>query len=101
MTGKQQYEFGGPAGNVLIMIGLPAVVYYLYFCVRFNGGRIIPGQDINFAPFSGFLDSILPTWRAALMYFSWLLFQAALQAFLPGKTVNGVMLDDGTRLSTG
>ncbi len=98
MTGKRQYEFGGPAGNVLMMIGLPAVVYYLYFCVRFNGGRIIPGQDINFAPFSSFLESIIPSWHAAMIFFSWLAFQAVLQAFLPGRTVSGVRLDDSTAL---
>ena len=81
-----------------MMVGLPAVVFYLYFCVRFNGGRIIPGPDINYAPFRVFLESIIPTWRAALIFFSWLAFQAALQAFLPGKAVSGVRLDDGKSL---
>lgn len=98
MTVKQRYEFGGPAGNVLMMIGLPAIVYYLYFCVRFNGGRIIPGPEIDHAAFSGFIDSIYPTWRAALIFFSWFAFQAALLALLPGRTVSGVRLDDGTSL---
>ena len=96
--GKRKYEFGGPAGNLVMMIGLPAAVYYLYFCVRFNGGMLVPGADINYAPFSGFLDSIIPTWRAAVLFFSWLAFQSALQALLPGKTVNGTRLDDGSSL---
>ncbi len=80
------------------MIGLPAAIYYLYFCVRFNHGLLIPGADINFAPFAGFPDSIAPTWQAALIFFSWLVFHGFLQAFLPGKVVQGVKLEDGSRL---
>jgi Delta14-sterol reductase len=98
MHKKNRYEFGGPAGNILMMIGLPAVVYYLYFCARFNGGRIIPGAEINYAPFEGFLDSITPTLRAALLYVSWFLFQATLHVILPGRRVSGVRLNDGTSL---
>jgi Delta14-sterol reductase len=98
MKEERRYEFGGPAGNLLMMIGLPAAVYYLYFCVRFNGGMIIPEPEINYTPFSSFLDSIAPTWRAAFIFFSWIAFQAALQAFLPGRMVSGAKLDDGTVL---
>ncbi len=99
MKEKKTYEFGGPAGNILIMLGLPAIVYYLYFCVRFNHGNIIPGAAVDYSPFSGFWESIAPTWQAVLMYGSWLLLQVLLQAFLPGKTVHGVRLGDGTRLA--
>ncbi len=99
VTGKKTYEFGGPVGNVIIMMGLPAVVYFLYFCVRFNHGNIIPGGAIDYSPFTGFADSIMPTWQAVLIYGSWLLFQVLLQAFLPGRVVQGVELEDGKRLA--
>lgn len=99
LAAKKNLEFGGPAGNVLIMIGLPALIYYLYFCVRFNHGDVIPGSDIDYRPFISFLDSIIPTWKAALIFGSWLIFQALLQAFLPGRTVQGVKLEDGSRLA--
>ena len=97
--GKSNYEFGGPPGNIILMIGLPAAVYYLYFCVRFNGGAIIPASGIDYAPFDGFLHSIAPTWRAFGIFSAWFLFQAALAVFVPGKSVPGVKLDDGSRLT--
>ncbi len=96
--GRQVYEFGGPAGNILIMTGLPAVVYYLYFAVRFNGGDLLPSGSADYAPFSGFLDSIRPTWEAAAMCASWFLFQALLQRFVPGRRALGARLENGTRL---
>ncbi len=95
---RKDREFGGPVGNMAIMTALPALVYYLYFCVRFNHGDIIPHGAIDYAPFAGFIDSIIPTRQAALIFGSWILFQALLQAFLPGKAVRGARLKDGSRL---
>lgn len=99
VTAKKIHEFGGPAGNIVIMAALPAVIYYLYFCVRFNHGDLIPAGAVDYTPFQDFAESIAPTWQAALIYGSWFVFQALLQAFLPGKAVRGVRLADGTRLS--
>ena len=90
---EKDLEFGGPAGNIAIMAGLPAVVYYLYFCVRFNHGDLIPGGAIDYSPFSGFIDSITPTWQAALIFGAWFLFQA----LVPGEVVG--LDDDGERLA--
>lgn len=94
----RKYEFGGPPGNIILMIGLPVAVYYLYFCVRFNGGALLPGPGIDYAPFSGFLESIAPTWKAACIYGAWFLFQAALAVLVPGREARGTKLDDGSRL---
>jgi protein-S-isoprenylcysteine O-methyltransferase Ste14 len=93
-----KYEFGGPLGTAVWTIFLPMVVYYLFFCVRFNGGDLLPRESINYAPFNSFCDSIMPTWEAALIYAVWILFQGLLQAFIPGKTIEGRPVTDGSRL---
>lgn len=96
---RKRIEFGGPAGNILLMIGLPVTVYYLYYCVRFNGGWIIPGNVVNYAPFTSFWESIIPTGRAAAIFFSWFALQVILELVLPGKVVPGAVLADGSRLN--
>ncbi len=77
------------------MIVLPAIVYYLYFCVAFNGGDLIPGRR---ADWHGFLGAIRPTFGALAAYLAWVVFQALLFLALPGRTVEGLPLKDGSRL---
>jgi protein-S-isoprenylcysteine O-methyltransferase Ste14 len=93
-----KYEFGGPWGTAFWMVFLPVVVYYLFFSVRFNNGDLLPHSSIDYAPFGSFLDSITPTWKATAIYFSWFFFQMVLQAFIPGKTVEGRPVTDGSLL---
>jgi len=88
-------DFGGPAGHLALMFGLPLAAAYLYFCVRFNAGRLLPGPDADLA---GCARSLAPSWEVAGVYLGWLIFQASLQAFAPGATVEGTPLEDGTRL---
>ena len=92
---RSRSEFGGAAGNLALLVGLPAATFYLYFCVRFNDGRLIPGPGVELGPFAA---SLLPSWAAAGVYLGWLAFQALLQAFAPGRSVEGAPLEDGTRL---
>jgi len=92
---KQKLEFGGVPGNLLLILGLPAITYYFWFAVRFNGGALLPSADANF---SGFMASIQPTWTAAGLYLLWFFMQAALQAWAPGKVVEGTVLPQGGRL---
>src|SRR6266566_7175765 len=77
------------------MLILPAIVYYLYFCVAFNGGGMIPGRH---ADWHGFLGAIRPTVGALVAYPAWMIFQALLFLVLPGRTVEGLPLKDGSRL---
>jgi len=97
-TGGKHYEFGGVPGNLLLIIFLPLIVYYLYFCLRYNHGRLIPagisGKDIR-----SFLSNIVPTGRAFLTYGVWLGFQALLQIVVPGRNVLGRKLEGERRLS--
>lgn len=34
-----EYEFGGPVGVTAMMIGFPALFYYLYACLFFYDGK--------------------------------------------------------------
>lgn len=74
---------------------LPLVTYYLYFCVAFNDGALLPGSGSDW---SGFFSAIVPTWDAAAVYVGWLAFQAFLQMAAPGPRIDGLPLADGNRL---
>lgn len=90
-----RYEFGGIPGNLGLIIGLPILTYYLYFCIRFNNGAIIPGPECDV---NGFFGNIIPTWTAAIMYGVWFLLLAVLQEKAPGKVVRGTELVKGGQL---
>lgn len=79
----------------LNLLGLPLVTYYVYFCLRFNGGAFLPGNE---ADWSGFFAAIVPTWEAAGVYLTWFGFQAILQRVAPGSVAQGLPLADGSRL---
>ena len=93
----KKYEFGGRIGNVLMILGLPVLVYYFYFCLRFNGGDLIPFGAAR-ETLAAFGRSIRPTWTALGIYGVWLGFQAFLQAAIPGRRVLGRETPDGIRL---
>ena len=88
-------EFGGPVGNAVLTLALPAIVAYLYFCWAFNEGALIPGAEADWA---GWAAALVPTWEAAGVYLGWFGLQAAMQAWGPGKIVEGTPLPDGRRL---
>ena len=94
-TDKPALEFGGVPGSIALVLGLPVVVYYFWFAVRFNGGGLIPTST---ADVGGFLASIVPTWQAAALYLGWFALQAALQAWAPGRVVDGTRLPQGGHL---
>jgi len=92
---QSRSDFGGVAGNFALLAALPIGTAYLYFCARFNGGGLLPGPDADLGAFAA---SLVPSWEAAVVYLAWLVFQALLQAFAPGPTLEGTPLEDGTRL---
>ena len=96
-SGKNHYDFGGIAGNLVLIVVLPLIVYYLYFCLRFNDGRLFPA-GIGERELLAFLRDIVPTGTAFLTYGIWIVFQALLQIVLPGKRVLGRELEGGRRL---
>jgi hypothetical protein len=74
------------------MLLLPVLAYYLWWCVEDRGGALaVPGPD--------FWRAIpAPTARSVLIFGGWVLFQALLQIYAPGPTVEGAPLSDGRRL---
>ncbi len=86
-------EFGGPVGTLILTLGLPLIVYYLYYTLRFNEGNLVPSGHLDV-----FLASIIPTFQAAAIYLAWFFFQALLQAILPGRIEYGKKPDSGERL---
>jgi len=82
---------------ILLMIGLPLLTWYMWICLIHNSGAfIVPGTRQEWADLASKLPP--PTFQAAALYLGWLLFQALLQHYLPGRVVQGTMLRDGTRL---
>lgn len=88
-------EFGGPIGNLILVIFLPVIVAYLYFAVAFNDGALLPQATANM---DAFWRSLQPTWQSTAVYLGWFLMQAAFQAWMPGSIVEGTALEDGRRL---
>jgi protein-S-isoprenylcysteine O-methyltransferase Ste14 len=86
---------GIPAEAVTLLV-LPLIVYYLYFCVGFNDGAMLPWSHANWG---GFFAAIVPTGSAAVAYLTWIVLQAALFVILPGRVVTGLPLQDGSRLT--
>jgi hypothetical protein len=66
-TDEKRYDFGGVPGNLVLIIFLPVIVYYLYFCLRFNGGRLLP-VGITAQVLRAFWKDIVPTGRAFGIY---------------------------------
>ncbi|KAI9684190.1 MAG: erg24, C-14 sterol reductase [Trizodia sp. TS-e1964] len=104
---RHPYEFGGPLGAFGISFGLPIVCYASAFLCNDISGCPAPSL-LNLSTFSleklkretgwpGFQG--LVNLEANLWLFGYYLLQAVLQGFLPGKTVEGVVLNSGGRLS--
>lgn len=42
-----QYEFGGPLGVTAIMLGFPALMYYLWICLWFYDGQLVRPESVD------------------------------------------------------
>jgi protein-S-isoprenylcysteine O-methyltransferase Ste14 len=81
--------------TALLLGALPPLVYYFWICLQYFGGRLVAPtlELIRYFPF--------PTATSILVVASWLLFQALLQIYAPGKWIEGMPLPvrSGARLS--
>jgi hypothetical protein len=97
-SNKVQYEFGGPIGTFFVVVGLPFVIYLLFFlcnkdvCVSFNTFLVDKSKILNGLPTS---LSQLFSIDATVIYLGWLLFHVLLERILPGEVVEGVELQNG------
>lgn len=90
------YEFGGPIGTLILTLFLPIIVLALYFlcnkdtCVTFQ--TWYPEYDA-----SVILDKLF-SFKAFILYISWILLHILLERVLPGEEVLGVQLSNSKRL---
>mmetsp|Transcript_95809 Transcript_95809/g.270861 ORF Transcript_95809/g.270861 Transcript_95809/m.270861 type:complete len:477 (+) Transcript_95809:82-1512(+) len=94
-------EFGGNLGTLFWMIFIPTAIYYWYGCTVLNQGQLmIPNgkfwYDLYFTLPEG--TAIRPTWKAIGAIAIWIVFQAAMEIFIPAKIVEGVTLKNGRKL---
>jgi hypothetical protein len=88
------YEFMGPVGVFFMILGLPAVVYALYFICNPTSCSI---QDV--------VTTKLPKWRAwvsleaSALFLAWFGFHCFLYTLPVGKVVQGTKLRDGSHLN--
>lgn len=92
---KIHYEFGGPIGTFFVIIGLPIVIYGLFFLCNDH----ICLTDPTAFDWSAWLNSLpsfqnLFTWEATVIYLGWMVFHTVLERILPGEVVEGVVLPD-------
>eukprot|EP00126_Sphaerothecum_destruens_P009168 Sdes_comp20449_c0_seq1m14641 len=113
------YEFGGPLGALGVILGLPLVAYVLFFACNSHGClQISPSFADESQGWSNLLTNYqnfekfsitsppwsIPTWKQLFswklfaVYTAWWAFQALLYMTLPGQTVKGVVLANGSRL---
>lgn len=94
-----EYEFGGPIGTFTLLFVMPAVVYFLYFSCNATGcASVVPlwfPDSIKNLPTVDMLFSM----KGTLIFLGWFAFQAVMYIALPGRWIDGVLLEDGTRLS--
>lgn len=95
-----EYQFGGPLGALGVTVGTPFIAYALYFVCNENG---CPSQSFLSSP----LQTLAEQWpglggiyshQVFGYYCAWYFGLAALQFVLPGKTQQGVVLKDKSRL---
>ncbi|KAI8909067.1 ergosterol biosynthesis ERG4/ERG24 [Gorgonomyces haynaldii] len=92
------YEFMGPHGTILAILGLPVVVIALYVLCDDTGCP--PSWWMDLASYQQrILSRFLWSWEAAGVYTGWILFHFALAIVLPGKWAKGVVLPTGEQLN--
>lgn len=90
-TGTKHAEFGGPVGAFFTMIGLPAVICFLYQAA--NKEYVMPGFDLtNLVSMPGFDVSENLCTKSLAVVCGWMGFQVLLERVLPGDVVEGTDL---------
>lgn len=98
-TSKQthvEYEFGGPWGALGVVVGLPLVIYLLFFLCN---GQVCVGNPFSFAWGTWYRKHLprlgdLVSTEAWVMYLGWMAFHVLLERVLPGEIAEGVELPD-------
>ena len=94
---KVRHQTGFKKSAPVLMVTLPALVYYLWICVTFYGGALqAPTTQRQLEELAGHLPG--PTGGALATFALWYGLQVALQMYAPGRRALGAPLGDGSRL---
>lgn len=84
---KKSYEFGGPLGNLFIILSSHFLVYYLWISLTYyNGSLAFPKLEM----INHIANDAKPTFIAAMIYFGFMGFQFLLAYLMPGIQVKGL-----------
>ena len=97
----QTIEFGGPIGASCIVVFSHALLYYVYYCLQHNNGRlwIAHSFDDVTAALHTITTNAAPTWFAAVLYFGFLGFEGLLALVAPGLQLTGRPDETGQKLT--
>ena len=94
-----EFEFGGSCGVGAMMLGFPLLMYYMWLGATYFDGKL-PLKEKGESSIHFILvlcdlvySGAFPTPKAWIMYWGFLLFQAACYLYLPGVTVYGKPLE--------
>jgi|GEM_PF-3480145 len=89
---EERLAFGGPVGATAMMVLLPILSVYLWICVHLHGGALVwPNAEV-------LAQCPRPTAASAFWVAAWVVFQLALDLYLPGRAYKGLPQRDGRRL---
>ena len=94
------YEFFGPPGALAITLGLPSIIYALYFtCSEASGGCspspwYLPAEFLRAVGNGDWWLSLFDA-KAAIAYAGWYAYTVAAWYFLPGEWIEGTKLRTG------
>lgn len=92
---KVEYEFGGPAGALGMMIGFPLLMYYMWISQQFYGGYpALPKDNETWSEFlkelqTYYVDYAIPSKFTFTIFTLFILMQAIFYVTLPGFWTKG------------
>jgi delta24(24(1))-sterol reductase len=97
LDNQVKYEFGGPVGVTVMMLGFPCLMYYFWVCLEFHQGRLIYPSDLSqwkYWVVQEIWEKVklraAPTTWAIQMYMGYVLFSFVLAYTMPGPVVEGL-----------
>ena len=89
------FEFGGDVGVTLMMVGFPLLMYYMWVGATYYDGLLpLPETEQSFGDFFQHLGHLIytgafPTFKAWIIYWSFLVLEAMFYLYLPGVYAHG------------
>ena len=95
---KPHFEFGGPLGALSVIVGLPIVIYALFYlcndeyCINYS-------FDFSFEKLSKSINKPILTINGFIMYVTWIGFHILMERILPGEVAEGALTPRGRKLT--